>query len=123
VQTDEPSPPVTPRTHTVDVVVAILLLVAHTTMAFLIAFFSLGLAMGTDACAYQACGDEQWVVRAIAVAWGVGALAVFVDVGLTGLLLANHRIAFYVPIVGCVLQFGIGWLALQMASWAGPIAS
>jgi hypothetical protein len=32
-------------------------------------------------------------------------------------------IAFYVPIVGCLVQFEIGRLVLQMASWAGPIAT
>lgn len=123
METDELPPPAAARTHVLDVVVSILLVVVHTTMALLIAFFSLGLAMGLDACAYQACGDEQWVVRAIALAFGGGAVAVFVDVGLTGLLLAKHRIAFYVPIMFCALQFGIGWLTLQVASWAGPVGS
>jgi len=67
------------RMNAVDVIVSILLLCVHVALAFLMAFVAPFLAMGTDACAYQACGDEQWVVRAMYVAWGGGAVTVLLD--------------------------------------------
>jgi hypothetical protein len=60
-------------------------------------------------------------LRAIFLAWAGGALAVLVDVVVSSVFLAKHRIAFYVPIVGCGVQLVLGLVVFQMASWAGPI--
>lgn len=115
-QLDEPR-----RSIPADVIVAIPLLVVHVGLALLMALVAPALAMGTDACAYQACGDEKWVVRAVYLTWAGGALAVIIDIAVTSLLLGKHRIAFWVPIVGCLLQLALGQAVLHMASLSGPI--
>lgn len=116
------APPDTSRpTQVADRIASTLLMCVHIGLAALMGFVAPFLVMGTDPCAYVACGDEQWVVRAVHLAWFGGAFAVIVDVAVTVTLLSKRRVAFYVPIVGCLAQLGIGWLVLHMASWSGPL--
>lgn len=108
------------RVHWVDVTATVLLLCAHVGLAIYTAVTSLFLVMTADACAYQPCGDEQWVTRAIYVAMGGGALTVLIDIVLAIMLLDKSRIAFYVPLAGCAAQVAVAILVLHMASLAGP---
>lgn len=121
METDEPTGDATARVRTADVVVSMALVCVHIALALVMAFVAPFLAMTTDMCAYQACGDEQWVTRAIYTAWGASIVAVLADAIVTGALLAKHRPAFYVPILGCLVQVGIGVLVLYLASLAGTI--
>jgi hypothetical protein len=115
-------PPVpAPKTHTGDVVGALVLLAVHFLLAASLALYAPFLAMGTDACAYQACGDEHWITWAIDTAWGASALALVVDATLVCVMLARHRRAWWVPVVGCLAQVGLWVAVFQMASLAGPI--
>lgn len=120
VETD-PSPDAPPRVRTADVVISMVLVCVHIGLALVMSFVAPFLAMTTDQCAYQACGDEQWVNRAIYTAWGGSAVAVLVDAAITGALLAKGRPAFYVPILGCLLQVGLGVLVVYLVSLAGAI--
>jgi hypothetical protein len=52
-----------PRMHTTDVVASGLLLCVHLALAMIIAVMAPLLVMGTDACAYEQCGDQQWVTH------------------------------------------------------------
>jgi hypothetical protein len=117
MENDEPRPP-----RTADLVTTGILLCLHAGIAAIVIVSSFFLVMTTDACAYQQCGDERWVTRAIYVALGGGVLTVLLDVLLAVVLLMKHRIAFYVPVIGCAVQIGIGLLVLHLASLAGPIA-
>lgn len=102
-------------------IATVVLLCVHAGFALYTAFTSLFLVMATDACAYQACGDERWVTRAIYLAIGGGAVTLVVDVVVATVLLANRRIAFYVPLLGCSAQIGVALAVLRMAALAGPI--
>jgi Family of unknown function (DUF6264) len=117
----QPPPAAPTRARTADVVVSMILVCAHVGLAVLISSMAPFLAMITDSCGYQTCGDEHWVTRAIYTAWGGSAVAVLANVAITGLLLVKQRPAFYVPILGCVLQVGIGFLAFYLVTLAGPI--
>lgn len=105
-----------------DVVATVVLLCAHTGFALYTVFTSFFLVMATDACAYQACGDERWVTRAIYLAIGGSALTVLLDVVLAVVLLAKRRVAFYVPLLGCAAQAAVGLAVLHMAALAGPVS-
>lgn len=109
-----------PRTRTADLVSTVLLLSAHIGLAFLIALIAPFFAMVTDSCAYQTCGDEAWVTRAIYVAFGAGALLVLVDAVVSFVLLMKNRLAFWVPLLGCFAQVGVGLVVLYMAALSGP---
>jgi hypothetical protein len=74
----------------------------------------------TDNCAYEKCGDENWVNHALlVVALTAPAGAIFSGVGIY--LLAKRKIAFWVPLLGCAVQFAMIAAAWIMAGRAGPI--
>jgi hypothetical protein len=79
------------------------------------------MVMSTDACAYQKCGDQAWLSRAMHLAgWG-GAALLAIDFVVTCWRLVRHRIAWFVPLLGCVAQLALvlGCTALELK--AGPI--
>jgi hypothetical protein len=86
------------------------------------AFMFLGLmVMGTDACAYQACGDPVWLNRALWV-YGVGGAALFVvTAAMTLFQIVHHRVAWPVPVVGYVATFVLGLGCWAMEMQAGPL--
>jgi hypothetical protein len=43
------------------------------------------------------------------------------DLVVAGYLLMRHKVAFFVPIVGCVAQVGLTIGAAAMESLAGPV--
>jgi len=86
-----------------------------------VSFMSLfAFAMGTDSCAYEACGDPAWTSRALwtipvaAVAAAISALLGFVQ-------LSRRKIGFWILLVGLIIQISVVALGWWMAAKAGPI--
>lgn len=104
-----------------DVAATVVLLIVH---SFLLAatYALLGLlVMGTDPCGSVRCGDPVWIDRAMRLGvWG-GAAVLIADVAVAGYLLARRKVAFVVPIIGCVAQVGLAIGAAAMESLAGPV--
>jgi hypothetical protein len=110
----------TQRGQLADVVVTVVVLTVHgllfgVTIAIL-SFF----VMGTDPCAYQECGDQAWVDRALALGyWGGGALLV-VDLVVAVVRLAREKVAWFVPLIGCAAQLALAVGAAGIESLAFP---
>jgi hypothetical protein len=109
------------RAGVADVIASVVGLAAHLFL-FAATMSVLGfLVMGTDPCAYQQCGDQAWVNRAIALGlWGGGVILVG-DLAVTVFRLVRHRVAWFVPVIGCVAQLALAFGAAWMESWAGPV--
>ena len=103
-----------------DLLATIALLVVH------VLFFGgtitvLGLlVMSTDPCAYQKCGDPAWLDRAMNLALWAGGAILFADVVVTLIRLVRKRVAWFVPLIGCIAQLGLAIGAAAMESLAGP---
>lgn len=104
-----------------DVLGTVALLIAHFVL-FSASYMMLGLmVMGTDACAYQKCGDEAWLTRAINLGlWG-GGLILLTDLLITLIRLVRQRVAWFVPLIGCIAQLALAFGAAAMESLAGPL--
>lgn len=109
------------RRGVVDVVAASALVFGQLVL-YCGSFMALGLmVMGTDACAYEACGDQAWLNRAMhSAGWG-GAGLLLVTVVITLLRIVRHRVAWFVPAIGCVAQLGLGFACAAMEMQAGPL--
>jgi len=104
-----------------DVLGTIVLLVAHF-LFFAGTFAVLGLlVMGTDSCGYQKCGDPAWLDRAMNVALWAGGAFLFLDVLVTVVRLVRQRVAWVVPLIGCIAQLAVAVGAAAMESRAGPV--
>jgi hypothetical protein len=70
-------------------------------------FTMLGLmVMGTDACAYQRCGDQAWLNRALLLAgWGGGAILALTAAA-TLYRLVRNRPAWFVPLADRLRRAG-----------------
>jgi hypothetical protein len=119
-----PSAPNTSRSsgrQLADVSGTIVLLVAHF-LFFSATIVVLGLlVMGTDSCGYQKCGDPAWLDRAMNLALWAGGAVLFVDVLVTVIRLVRHRVAWVVPLIGCVAQLAVALGAAAMELQAGPV--
>lgn len=105
-----------------DVVATIVLLTVH--------FFFFGatvtllglLVMTTDPCADQKCGDPAWLDRAINLGlWGGGAI-LLADAVVSLIRLVRQRVAWFVPVIGCVAQLALAFGAAAMEMQAGPVS-
>jgi Family of unknown function (DUF6264) len=108
--------------RTADIVSTIVLLIVH---AFLWAATGalLGLfVMVTDPCGYQRCGDPAWIDRAMLLGLGAGGVIFVGSLTVTILRLARRRLAFFVPLIGCVAQLALGIGAAAMEMLAGPVS-
>jgi hypothetical protein len=104
-----------------DVVGTIVLLVAHFVF-FTATFTVLGLAvMTTDSCGHQKCGDPAWLDRAMDLALWAGGAFLFLDVLVTVIRLVRQRVAWVVPLIGCIAQLAVALGAAAMALQAGPV--
>jgi hypothetical protein len=104
-----------------DVLGTIALLIAHFVF-FTATFVGLGLmVMITDSCGYQKCGDPAWLDRAMYLALWAGGAFLFVDVLVTVIRLVRQRVAWLVPLLGCVAQLAVALAAAAMALQAGPV--
>jgi hypothetical protein len=110
-----------PRRQIADVLATVVLMIAH--FAFYGAtFVVLGLlVMGTDSCSYQKCGDSAWLDRAMHLASWAGGVLLFADVALTLFQLVRKRVAWVVPLIGCIAQLALAFGAGYMESLAGPV--
>ena len=87
---------------------------------FVCCMSTFAIAMWTDPCGYEDCGDPAWIDRAMWVVWTsvipAGAMSLF------GVIrLARNKIASWAPLAGLVMQvtmLAAGW---WMAGKAGPI--
>jgi hypothetical protein len=104
-----------------DVAATLVLLIVHG-LLFGATVVLLGLfVMGTDACGAVKCGDPAWVDRAMTLGIWAGAAVLFADFLVAGYLLLRRRVAFFVPIIGCVAQVVLAIGAAAMESLAGPV--
>jgi Family of unknown function (DUF6264) len=104
-----------------DVLATVALLVVHF-LLFGATITLLGLlVMGTDSCGYQKCGDPAWLDRAINVGLWAGGAILFADVVVTVIRLVRKRVAWFVPLIGCIAQLALGFGAAAMESMAGPV--
>jgi hypothetical protein len=79
------------------------------------------MVMGTDSCAYQKCGDQAWVNRAMNLGLWAGGVILFADVAVSVFRLVRRRVAWFVPVIGRVAQLALGFGAAAMESLAGPV--
>jgi hypothetical protein len=109
-----------PRSRPAHIAATVVLLIVH---GFLLAatYALLGLlVMVTDSCGSVKCGDPTWIDRAMRLGiWG-GAAVLIADFIVAACLLARRRMAFFVPIIGCVAQVGLAVGAAAMEWLAGP---
>jgi hypothetical protein len=108
------------RARRLDGLLTVLLLIGHATLVVFSLMLSMGMAMGTDACAYQACGDEKWVHYALTIVMDVAPALFLADLGASIALKATRRRAFYVPLLGCVIHTVLLAISFHMMSLAGP---
>jgi hypothetical protein len=109
--------------RTADVVGTIVLLVVYgflwAATAALLGLF----VMVTDPCGgSQRCGDPAWIDRAMWLGLGAGGAVFVVTLVLAVTRLARHRLAFVVPLIGCVAQVALGVGAAAMEWQAGPVS-
>ncbi len=109
------------RARTVDVVAIVVLVVIQIAGAVAALLGCIVLPMSIDNCAYQACGDEKWISWAI---WmQIAAVVVAGAFTVAGLImLARRRIGFWLPLLGCVLQWSMIVGAWHVGALAGPVA-
>jgi Family of unknown function (DUF6264) len=109
------------RSRTADVAATLVLLILHGCfLAATIVLLGL-LVMITDSCGSRKCGDPAWIDRAMTLGtWG-GAAILLADFVVAVYLLLRRKLAFYVPIVGCVAQVALAATAVAMELQAGPV--
>jgi hypothetical protein len=104
-----------------DVIATIVLLVAHF-LFFIATIVGLGLlVMITDPCADQKCGDPAWLDRAMNLNLWAGGAILFADVLVTVIRLVRQRVAWLVPLIGCVAQLAVAIGAAAVELRAGPV--
>jgi hypothetical protein len=111
----------TSRRQVGDAVVASLLVFVQLMLLFG-SFTFLGLmVMGTDPCAYQACGDPAWITWAMLSAGVGGAILLLITTVMTVGRIVHKRPAWFVPVIGCLAQVTlvVGCFAMEMQ--AGPL--
>jgi hypothetical protein len=104
-----------------NIAATIVLLIVH---AFLLGatVVLLGLfVMATDPCGSVKCGDPAWIDRAMKLGIWAGAAVFVLDFAVAAYLLVRRKVAFFVPIIGCVTQIGLAIGAAAMESLAGPV--
>jgi hypothetical protein len=109
------------RSRPADFAASLVLLIGHGAL-FGATIVLLGLlVMGTDPCGSVKCGDPAWIERAMRLGiWG-GAAILIADFVVAVYLLVRQKVAFFVPIIGCVAQVALGIGAAAMESLAGPV--
>ena len=67
------------------------------------------LVMTTDPCGYQKCGDPAWLDRAMNLNLWAGGAILFADVLVTLIRLVRQRVAWVVPLIGCIAQLAVAF--------------
>jgi hypothetical protein len=104
-----------------DVLGTIALLIAHFVLSAATFLVISLLVMTTDSCSVQKCGDRAWLDRAFLFAVWAGGAFLFLDVLVTVIRLVRRRVAWVVPLLGCVAQLAVALGAAAMALQAGPV--
>jgi hypothetical protein len=105
----------------VDIAATIVLLIGHVVLAFF-AFLVVGLSvMGTDPCGYVQCGDQRWAGVGVETAMFGGLVLVVADLVVSTMRMARGRLAWFVPVIFCVAQVGLGIAGFAIVSLAGPV--
>jgi hypothetical protein len=109
------------RSRPADIAATLVLLTVHVfLLAATVALLAL-LVMGTDSCGAVKCGDPAWIDRAMLLGIWAGAAILIADFVVAVYLLMRRKVAFFVPIIGCVAQVGLAIGAAAMESLAGPV--
>ena len=109
------------RGQPADIAATLVLLVVHgLLLGVTVALLNL-LVMGTDPCGAVKCGDPVWLDRSMKVGVWAGAALFIADLVVTACLLVRRKLAFFVPLIGCVVQVGLAIGAAAMESLAGPV--
>jgi hypothetical protein len=118
---DDTTPHLSRAARVVDTSVAVLLFGVQG-LGLAVSFLSfIALPMSNDNCAYVDCGDEKWITWAMALIVVANVVAAVFSAG--GVyLLARQRIAFWLPLLGCLAQVAIIAAAWWLAAKAGPIS-
>jgi hypothetical protein len=101
-----------------DIATAIMLLIVHGVLAFGTAS-ALFDAVDNEACAYLQCADQAWFSQAFGVAVLTSGLIFVADLAVVVLQIRRRRLAFVVPIVGCIAQIALGFATYTMIRQAG----
>lgn len=104
----------------IDTVLTVLLISIQGGMGALMCLSLIALPMSADECAYQVCGDEQWITRALWVVTSSGFVGMFFAIGGV-ILLVRRKVSFWMPLLGCIAQLSLIATAWFLASKAGPI--
>ena len=80
-----------------------------------------GIAMSTDACAIKPAVRRNGSTTRSCSLSRSSAFAFLIDVAVSVMLLVKQRLAFFVPLIGCIAQIALILAALMMTSKAGPI--
>jgi hypothetical protein len=67
------------------------------------------------------CGDPAWIDRATKLGIWAGTAILIADFVVALYLLVRRKVAFFVPIIGCVAQVGLAVGAAAMEWQAGPV--
>jgi hypothetical protein len=104
-------------------VVASILLTVHV-LLFGATIMMVGLlVMITAPCSGpQRCRDPAWIDRALTLSLWAGGAMLFADLAVAVLRLARQRVAWFVPVIGCVAQLALALGAAAMGSLAGPVS-
>ncbi|BBX87433.1 DUF6264 family protein [Mycolicibacterium aubagnense] len=115
-----PQAAVSTRARTADGVAIVVLIVIQLAGAVAALLSCIVLPMSIDNCTYQACGDEKWIAWAI---WmQIAAVAVAGALTAAGLImLVRRRIGFWLPLLGCVIQWAVIVGAWHLAAQSGPL--
>ena len=101
-----------------DITTTMVLLVVHAVMAAATALAPFG-AIHNDACAYLQCGDQAWFSQAFGVAVLGSGLIFLADLLVVLLRIRRRKMAFVVPIIGCIAQVALALATYTMISEAG----
>jgi Family of unknown function (DUF6264) len=102
----------------VDITTTILLLIVHAVMAGGTALAPFG-AINNDACTYLHCADQAWFSQAVGVAVLASGLLFASDPAVVLLRISRGKLAFVVPIIGCVAQVALALATYTIIREAG----
>jgi uncharacterized membrane protein YhaH (DUF805 family) len=77
--------------------------------------------MGTDPCGYERRGDEQWAEVGVLTAMIGWLILIIADLIVSARRMAKGRLAWFVPVLFCVAQVGLGAAGWAIVSRAGPV--
>ena len=77
--------------------------------------------MGTDPCGYVQCGNQEWANVGVLTAMIGGVVLVVVDLVVSIVRMAKGKPAWFVPVIFCVVQVGLGVAGFALVSLAGPV--